>query len=135
MLFRSDSADVVMVGINPSFRPGVPRTNAEIADRLNELTFSGALMAEMRAIAFVQSLIEEGAVSGAFGARLKKILIHSINDEPAMEPLGAVSKFNVEPDFLDYLFKLGRKAALTWLASTFDSLGLRRSIDIRARFL
>ena len=44
-----------------------PQSNAEIADRLNEITFGGALMAEMRAIAFVQDLIEKGAITGEFG--------------------------------------------------------------------
>lgn len=53
-----------------------PQSNAEIADRLNEITFGGALMAEMRAIAFVQDLIEKGAITGEFGRRLKRILVY-----------------------------------------------------------
>ncbi len=134
-IYGCESTDVVLVEIDPSFRPGVPTTNAQIADRLNEITFGGALMSEMRAIAFVQELIEQGAITGDFGARLKKMLIHSINDEASLAPLGAISKFNIEPEFLDYLFKLGRQAATEWLASTFDMLGVRTSIDIRARFL
>ena len=97
--------------------------------------FGGALMAEMRAIAFVQELIEQGAVTGEFGSRLKKILIHSIADPDSLAPLGAVSKFNVEQDFLDHLFLLGRAAATKWLAATFDSVGVKTSIDIKARFL
>jgi NTE family protein len=134
-IYNCDSRDVVIVELDPSVRPGIPRTNAEIADRLNEITFGGALMAEMRAIAFVQSLIDQGAITGEFSQRLKKLLIHSINDEASLAPLGSVSKFNIEPEFLDYLFKLGRAAATRWLASTLDSVGVRTSIDIRARFL
>ncbi|HZQ01834.1 MAG TPA: patatin-like phospholipase family protein [Reyranella sp.] len=134
-IYNCESTDVVMVEINPSFRPGIPRTNAEVADRLNEITFGGALISEMRAIAFVQALIEQGAITGQFGARLKKILVHSIADEASLASLGAVSKFNIEPAFLNHLFKLGRTAATGWLASTFDLLGVRSSIDIRARFL
>jgi NTE family protein len=134
-IYQCESDDVVMVELNPSFRPSVPRSNAEIAERLNEITFGGALMAEMRAIAFVQALIEQGAVSGDFGARLKKVLVHSIADEASMAPLGVVSKFNIEPAFLKHLFGLGRAAATAWLASTFDLLGVRSSVDIRARFL
>jgi NTE family protein len=89
----------------------------------------------MRAIAFVQALIEQGSIGGEFGRRLKNMLIHSINDDEAITPLGAVSKFNIEPDFLDHLFKVGRESATRWLASTFDLVGVRSSIDIRARFL
>jgi NTE family protein len=91
-------------------------------------------MAEMRAIAFVQELVTSDAVSGNF-SRLKNMLVHSIADPASLAPLGAVSKFNVEPEFLAYLFDLGRKAATLWLGSAFGSLGVMSTIDIRARFL
>ncbi len=92
-------------------------------------------MAEMRAIAFVQELIDKGAITGEFGNRLKKLLIHSIADPATLSPLGAVSKFNIERDFLEFLFTAGRQAAIRWLASTFDKIGVENSVDIRARFL
>jgi NTE family protein len=92
-------------------------------------------MAEMRAIAFVQDLIDQGAVTGEFAHRLKRLFIHSIADPASLAPLGSVSKFNIEPAFLDHLFGLGRQAAASWLARTFDALGTRSTIDIRARFL
>ncbi len=63
------------------------------------------------------------------------MLIHSIADPDTLAPLGAVSKFNIEPEFLDYLFQAGRAAATRWLVSTFDRIGVENSIDIRARFL
>jgi NTE family protein len=113
----------------------VPRRTPEIADRLNEITFGGALMSEMRAIAFVQELIDKHAITGDLGRPLKRILVHSIGDPAALAPLGAVSKFNIEPEFLEHLFDIGRKAATAWLASAFDSVGVESSLDIRARFL
>lgn len=134
-IYDSESRDVVLVEVDPPFRKGIPKSNAEVADRLNEITFGGALMAEMRAIAFVQDLIEKGAISGDFSRRLKDMLVHSIADPGSLAPLGAVSKFNIEPAFLEHLFELGRKAATSWLTSTFDSVGLRTTIDIRDRFL
>ncbi len=134
-VYNCESRDVVLVELDPSVRTSIPRSNAEIADRLNEITFGGALMAEMRAIAFVQDLIQKGAITGEFGARLKMIHVHSIGDEETLAPLGAVSKFNIEPEFLEYLFDHGRAAAARWLATTFEQLGQRSSIDIRARFL
>jgi NTE family protein len=134
-IYACDSRDVVIVELDPSFRPGVPKTNAEVADRLNEITFGGALMSEMRAIAFIQDLIEKGAITGEFGTRLKAIMIHSINDEASIAPMGSVSKFLIEPAYLEHLFELGRLAATKWLASTFDDLGVKSSVDIHARFL
>ena len=134
-IYACESRDVVLVELNPSFRPGIPKTNAEVSDRLNEITFGGALMAEMRAIAFVQDMIEKGAITGEFGTRLKTIMIHSINDEASIAPMGSVSKFLIEPAYLEHLFELGRLAAAKWLASTFGDLGVKSSVDIRARFL
>src|SRR5471032_2401173 len=134
-IYASDSRDVVIVELDPSFRPGVPKSNAEIADRLNEITFGGALIAEMRAIAFVQEVIEKGAIAGEFGTRLKTIMIHSINDEASIAPMGSVSKFLIEPAYLEHLFQLGRVAATKWLASTYGDVGVKSSIDLRARFL
>ncbi len=134
-IYNSESRDVILVEVDPPFRDGVPSSNAEIADRLNEITFGGALMAEMRAIAFVQDLIDQGALSGEFVSRFKRILVHSIADPASLSQLGSVSKFNIEPEFLQHLFKLGRTAATTWLASTFNAVGVESSIDIHARFL
>lgn len=134
-IYACDSRDVVIVELDPTFRPGIPKSNAEVADRLNEITFGGALMAEMRAIAFVQEMIEKGAITGEFGTRLKMIMVHSINDEASIAPMGSVSKFLIEPEYLEHLFELGRLAAAKWLASTFDDIGVKSSVDIRARFL
>ncbi len=134
-IYESDSHDVVIVELDPTVRKGIPKSNAEIADRLNEITFGGALMAEMRAIAFVQDLIRQGAIAGEFSSRLKMMLIHSINDDGSLAPLGAIRKFNIEPAFLEHLFQLARAAATRWLASTFDLVGVKTSIDIAGRFL
>ena len=134
-IYNSESTDVVMVEVDPPSREEIPRSNAEIADRLNEITFGGALMAEMRAIAFVQELIDNGAITGEFSNRLKKLLIHSIADPTTLVPLGSVSKFNIEPEFLNMLFTAGRAAGTRWLFETFDKVGRENSIDIRARFL
>ena len=134
-IYESDSLDVVLVEINPQFRKGVPKTNAEIADRLNEITFNGALIDEMRAIAFVRNLIDKGALTGPEATRFRPMMIHSIANEAALGELGAVSKSNVEPEFLDYLFRLGRQAAIDWLAANFDRVGVESTVDIATRFL
>ncbi|MGE0420906.1 MAG: patatin-like phospholipase family protein [Reyranellaceae bacterium] len=134
-IYECESHDVVLVQINPLIRTGVPKTLAEIDNRLNEITFNGALIGEMRAIAFAQKLIEDDGASGPAIDRLKRMLIHIIADEAAMLPLGAVSKFNVEPQFLRFLHDAGRDAAERWLTATFDDLGNKSSVDIRAAFL
>jgi NTE family protein len=58
LIYYCDSRDVAIVQINPLVRKGTPRSATEIANRVNEISFNSSLIAEMRAIAFVQRLIE-----------------------------------------------------------------------------
>ena len=135
MIYGCKSSDVVIVQINPLVREGTPRSAAEIADRLNEITFNSALRGEMRAIAFVQQLIDSDHVQGRGLDRLKKVHVHMIGDPAHMEGLGSASKFNADLDFLLALKEIGRNRAGEWLEATFDALGARSSIDIREMFL
>jgi len=135
LIYGCESRDVVIVQINPLVREGTPRSAAEIADRLNEITFNSALRGEMRAIAFVQKLIESDQVHGKGIDRLRKMHIHLIGDPDHMKGLGSASKFNADIDFLNALKQIGRDRATGWLETTFDALGRRSSINIGEVFL
>jgi NTE family protein len=52
--------DIVLVQLNPIVRDELPTRPTEIVNRLNEISFNASLMAEMRAIDFVQRLLEAG---------------------------------------------------------------------------
>jgi NTE family protein len=135
LIYKSETADVVLVQINPLVREGVPRTSFEIDNRMNEIAFNASLLDEMRAIAFVQRLLEEGALTEPFAARYKNMRVHMISDEKTMAALGVTSKMNAELDFLLYLKEVGRTCAKRWLEATVDDLGVRSSIDVHATFL
>jgi NTE family protein len=137
LIYNCAARDVVIVQVNPLTREGVPKTAGEIMNRLNEITFNASLMREMRAIAFVQRLLDQTpedipvpAIQG-----LKRMLIHMIEDEPAMESLGIASKLNTDMDFLLYLKRLGRETAERWLQENFAALGHRSTVDIQKKFL
>lgn len=134
LVYWCQSRDVVIVQVNPLTRDGVPRTAAEITNRLNEITFNGSLMREMRAIAFAVRLVESEA-RGPEIDRLKHMLVHMIEDEPEMEKLGVASKLNTDLDFLLHLKGLGRRTAERWLDQNFSALGQRSTLDIRKVFL
>jgi NTE family protein len=89
-------------------------------------------MREMRAIAFVTKLIDDGAIDPGKYARM---LIHSISDDVQMGKLGVSTKLNPDWDFLCQLRDAGRAAAKGWLARTFDDVGARSSIDVSAMYL
>ncbi|QJE74182.1 patatin-like phospholipase family protein [Aerophototrophica crusticola] len=127
LFYESGSRDVVLVAINPLNRPGVPMTPFEIMDRVNEITFNSSLMREMRAVQFVTRLIETGRLDAR---EYKHVLMHRVSGDKELADLHASSKLNAEPDFLEHLFTLGRRAGQDWLARHFDDVGQRTSIDI-----
>ncbi|MDF1586044.1 patatin-like phospholipase family protein [Marinimicrococcus flavescens] len=132
LIYGCQSRDVVIVHINPIERPGVPRTAEEIMNRLNEISFNSSLMREMRAIAFVTRLIDEGEIQGA---RMKRMLIHGILSDAVTKNLPAMSKMNADWGFLTHLRELGREHAAAWLEASFERLGRESTVDVRALYL
>ncbi|HKF71199.1 MAG TPA: patatin-like phospholipase family protein [Stellaceae bacterium] len=135
LIYNCTAHDVVIVQVNPLTREGVPKTAGEIMNRLNEITFNASLISEMRAIAFALKLLDQVPGDVPVVRGLKRMHIHMIEDEPAMESLGVASKLNTDLDFLLYLKRLGRETAERWLERNFDALGERSTIDIRRKFL
>jgi len=127
----SDTADIVVVQINPIERKGVPQTTQEIQNRANEISFNSSLLKELRAIDFVARLIEEGKLDEA-QYRLERI--HIIENETALMKLGASSKMNAEWAFLTHLRDLGRETAASWLDRNHADIGKRSTVDLRRMF-
>ena len=108
LIYKGASRDVVIVHINPMTRPDVPKTAPAILNRINEISFNSSLMREMRAIAFVTRLLDEGSLDGT---RYSRMLIHSIRNDAEMAQYSVASKFNTDWDFLQRLRDQGRIAA------------------------
>lgn len=123
--------DIVIVQINPVVRKGTPRTAREILNRVNEITFNSSLMKELRAIDFVDRLIDGGKLSEDEYCRLN---VHIIEADEEMKDLGASSKLNSEWAFLVHLRDIGRRTAAAWIDRHFDDLGERSTVDLRAMF-
>ncbi len=134
LIDRCESRDIAIVQINPLVRDGIPKTTAEIMNRMNEINFNAALIDEMQDIAKMKRLIEQGALSGDATTRYKDLLIHLIGDDAEMGKLGAASKFNLDIGFLLHLKDAGRRAATRWIADNFAKIGYDSSIDITATF-
>ncbi|ESZ87052.1 MAG: alpha/beta hydrolase [Blastomonas sp. CACIA14H2] len=132
LIYGSQTNDVVIVHINPLNREEVPRTAKDILNRINEISFNSSLMREMRAIAFVTHLIDDGQLNDD---RHRRMLIHSIQDEVFMESLGVTSKLNPDWSFMQKLRDVGRACASQWLDNHFDDVGVTSSTDIKSYFL
>ena len=132
LIYGSESCDVIVVHINPLERNDLPTTAPEIFNRINEISFNSSLMREMRAIAFVTRLIDDGALDGKDFSRM---FVHSICSDEDMIRLSVASKLSPDWTFLCHLRDIGRRTAETWLAETFDKIGAESSIDIADVYL
>jgi NTE family protein len=129
LIYDSLSRDVIVVHVNPLCRPEIPRTATEIQNRINEISFNSSLMREMRAIAFVTRLIDDGKISDH---AMKRMLIHSIAADDVMQSLSVVSKMNTNWEFLTRLRDVGRERAELWLNDSFDKIGEQSTADLDA---
>ena len=132
LIYSCQSRDVLIVHVNPIERPDTPTNAREIMNRVNEISFNSSLMREMRAVAFVTKLIDDGKLSQSDA---KRVLIHSVCADDVMCGLGAASKLNADVGFLRQLRALGRERAKAWIDDHFDDLGSRSTVDIRAAYL
>jgi NTE family protein len=135
LVYDPTPRDVLIVGLNPFHRAMTPRAPAEILDRLNEITFNATLVSELRAIAFVQKLIDDGLLKEKAEGRFRRMLIHAIRADHWLDDLSLASKSDTEWSFLSDLKLRGRTAAEHWLKASFDDVGHSSSVDIHAEYL
>ncbi|NVO07007.1 MAG: patatin-like phospholipase family protein, partial [Rhodoferax sp.] len=132
LVYHCDSRDVVLVQINPIRRPGLPTTAADILDRLNEITFNAALIAEMRAIDFVKRLLMDGKLDPA---HYKNVLMHRIDGGKELDAYPASSKADTSAELIYRLRDLGRASAKHWLSQKLSQVGVASSINIARDYL
>ncbi len=135
LYYEDTPRDLLIVMLNPFRRKETPKTPGEIMDRLNEITFNAALTAELRSVAFVQKLIEDGMLTHTAQSQYRHMLIHAIEADGHLDDLPMASKFDTEWNFLMDLKTRGQRAADAWLKANFDDVGVKSSVDVRARFL
>jgi NTE family protein len=127
--------DILICHMNPLNRAAVPKTSAEIMDRLNEISFNASLMAELRAIAFVQRLVQQDQLKDEVRDRYRDIRIHAIKADQALGDLGVSTKFKTDWPFLTELKAKGQADARAWLTAHGDQVGVSSSVDIAAEYL
>lgn len=131
IFYAACSDDVLLVQVNPTERRETPRTAAEIQNRLTEINFNSGLLRELRIIAFVSRLIDDGKLSPE---EYKRVLMHRIDGDGFLDRFAASSRLNPDWDMFVQLRDLGRSAAETWLARNYDSVGRKSSLDLKAAY-
>lgn len=132
LIYKCESRDIVVVHINPIERMETPTTARDIMNRINEISFNSSLMREMRAIAFVTKMIDDGTIDEG---KMKRMLIHAIEGQDFMRELGVSSKMNADWEFLTHLRDVGRERAEAWLEANFKALNKTASVDLGAMYL
>lgn len=135
LIAETDSNDILIVHINPIERAGPPKTSEDIQNRVNEITFNTSLIKELRAIHFVQEMINKKWIKDEFKDELKYVLIHSLRADNAMTDLSVTTKLSSDWEFLTMLRDRGRTYAEDWLKHNFEHLNVRNSVDMKKEFL
>ena len=126
-----EARDMIIVQINPIERHELPTTAADIANRVNEITFNASLIKELRSLGFLWEVIH---YEGLEREKYRDGRVHRIHGGETMLDLSVSSKFNAEWDFLVYLRDAGREAAGEWLEAHFDDIGKRSTVDLSELF-
>jgi NTE family protein len=129
LFYETDCNDAIIVQINAIERATTPRTSRDIVDRVAEISFNSALLAELRAVHFVTRLLDQGALDPA---RYKRVNVHRIGGDGKLEAFGAATKVDTSWPFLKILRDLGRESAKQWLERNFEAIGVRGTLDLAA---
>lgn len=130
--FRTDlPKDIVVININPLHRDSVPYDSQGIINRVNEISFNSSLLRELRAIHFVQRLLDQGQVSDD---QMARVYVHMIADDALMNELSVATKMVPTPVVLARLKEAGRAAAGAFLAGDAQKIGKESSVDLVGMF-
>lgn len=136
LIYAKAPRDVLMVLLNPISRLGVPRRVPQIMDRLNEISFNASLIGELRAIAFVQKLLDDGMLKEPLINKYRRLTIHAIRGGQVLRDLSLQTKYDTSWTFLTRLRDQGRAEADRWLSTCARHLGTgESSVDLRHEFL
>ncbi len=120
LIDETDARDIILIQINPFERKEVPTTAADIDNRLNEITFNGSLIKELRSLGFLWEIIHHEKLDRV---AYRDSRLHVIGAEDELCGLGASSKLNAEYAFLTHLHEVGYKAASDWLDANARYVG------------
>lgn len=134
---ESPVRDTLIVQLNPTGKAGLPTGAREIADHANRLTFNAPLL---RDIEVIETAREAAGSLGRFGlrgrlGRLVRHRFHHIEAGAYTASLSVDSKIKPDWETFMYLFRSGRLEASKWLELHRQDIGVRSSVDLKARFL
>lgn len=140
LLTETATLDLMLVQVQPSQRAELPLDSAAVLDRINEITFHGSLVKEMRSLAILRKLIQdEGLVDRAFKEPLFRkaaaLRVHRIEGGEKLDALTTAGALDSAWHRLLALHRAGHEAADTWLTDHYTHLGRHGTVDLVAEYL
>jgi NTE family protein len=140
LFYDCDSADVLLVLLNPLLREGKLNTVEEIETRINDLAFSAHFMREMRM--FTQAAEFSGSdklgqsklAKGWLEQRLQNMRFHMIDVNELASLERSDTKVLAHTPFLELLRDQGNERGQEWLKAHVDSIGERGTLDVKKWF-
>jgi NTE family protein len=136
LIAESDPSDLLIIQLNPAVRKDRPRNAAEIAGRLNEITFNASLVQELKNLALLKRALSEEPAGHRFRQdvfnRVCNLKVHRIAADEAAYGRGPRSKLDPEWEFLMRLHGLGARAADAFLKQHWRDLGKRSTLELDA---
>jgi NTE family protein len=140
LFYDCDSADVLLVLLNPLLREGKLNTVEEIETRINDLAFSAHFMREMRM--FTQAAEFSGSdklgqsklAKGWLEQRLQNMRFHMIDVNELASLERSDTKVLAHTPFLELLRDQGNERGQEWLKAHADSIGERGTLDVKKWF-
>jgi NTE family protein len=140
LLTETPTLDLMLVQVHPSARAELPLGSAAVLDRINEITFHGSLVKELRSLAILRKLIQdEGLVQRAFREPLFRkaaaLRVHRIEGGEKLDALASAGVLDSAWHRLLALHRAGHAAADAWLTDHFTHLGRHGTVDLVAEYL
>lgn len=131
LIYNSQVDDIIIVHTNPLVRDSIPRSSAEIENRLNEVSFNSSLIRELRAIAFVTKLLDEGYIKDQYKEEIRRKFIHIVRSDMVMNEFKLINKYKWSWRYLTQLYDLGRIVAKDWLSNNYKAIGEKSTLDFK----
>lgn len=119
-LISSNGDDVLLIQIAPLRRDDMPTSARDILNRVNEISFSSSLAAELRALEYV---------GRGTGRNAPGINVHRIQLDGLDKRLSG-SRLKTDFDFFALLHRAGRRAARRFIDRHFDDIGRKSTFDL-----
>jgi NTE family protein len=140
LLAESPTLDLVLVQLHPSRRQAVPEHPAAIVERINEISFNGSLVKELRSLAILRKLMLDEGVVGAncrepLFRKAAALRVHRIEAGEQLDALATPGPLDTARHHLLALHRAGHAAADRWLDENYTHLGRHGTVDIVAEYL